>query len=70
MKASCCSSSIGWSWNTSTAYRSMPAWMAATSSGVRGRVMSMPSTSAAKHGPIWRVAKRVMTAMATVLPLA
>jgi hypothetical protein len=35
----------------------MPAWMAATSSGDNGFRMSMPSTFAAKHGPIWRVTK-------------
>jgi hypothetical protein len=52
VKASCCSSSMGWSWNTSTAYVSIPAWMAATCSGDSGLVMSTPSTSAAKHGPI------------------
>ena len=34
---------------------SIPAWMAATSSGVSGRRRSMPSTSAAKHGPTWRI---------------
>src|SRR5919197_3695546 len=38
----------------------MPAWIAATSSGVSGLRMSTPSTSAAKQGPIWRV----MTGMA------
>src|SRR5689334_17419548 len=54
VNASCCSSVSGWSWNTSTAYRSMPAWTAATSSGARGRVRSRPSTSAARQGPTWR----------------
>src|SRR5204863_6859729 len=34
---------------------SMPAWIATTSSGDRGLVISTPSTTAAKHGPIWRV---------------
>ena len=32
-----------------------PAWMAATSSRDKGWLMSTPSTSAAKHGPTWRV---------------
>ena len=36
VKASCCSSSMGWSWKTSTAYVSMPAWIAATSSAESG----------------------------------
>ena len=36
VKASCWASSIFWSRNTSTAYLSMPAWIAATSSGVSG----------------------------------
>src|SRR6266851_1553145 len=54
VKTSCCSSVSGWSWKTSTAYRSMPACTAATSSGERGWVRSMPSTSAARQGPTWR----------------
>src|SRR5690242_18027746 len=29
--------------------------MPATSAGVSGRRISMPSTSPAKHGPIWRI---------------
>src|SRR4029077_8082163 len=33
----------------------MPAWIAAISSSESGWVRSTPSTSAAKHGPIWRV---------------
>src|ERR1044071_5047844 len=55
VKASCWASSIFWSRNTSTAYFSMPAWIAATSSGVIGLRMSMPSTSPAKQGPTWRM---------------
>src|SRR5215467_1107102 len=44
-----------WSWKTSTAYSSMPAWIAATSSADSGLRMSIPSTSAAKHGPTCRI---------------
>src|SRR5918993_585073 len=55
VKASCWASSIFCSRNTSTAYRSMPAWIAATSSLESGRRMSTPSTSPAKHGPTWRM---------------
>src|SRR5216683_3753259 len=55
VKASCWASSIFWSRNTSTAYLSMPAWIAATSAGVIGFRMSMPSTSPAKQGPTWRM---------------
>src|SRR5215207_1404931 len=55
VKASCWASSIFCSRNTSTAYLSMPAWIAATSSLVSGRRMSTPSTSPAKHGPTWRM---------------
>src|SRR3954453_3268375 len=40
---------------TRTAYLSIPAWMSATSSGVSGRRISIPSTSPAKQGPIWRI---------------
>src|ERR1700687_3298827 len=54
VKASCCSSLSGWSWKTRTAYSSMPACPAAPSSGERGWVRSMPSTSAARQGPTWR----------------
>ncbi len=45
LKAICCSSVMSWSWNTSTAWRSMPAWIAAASSGVIGRRRSRPETS-------------------------
>src|SRR5688572_24102354 len=55
VKASCWASSIFCSRNTSMAYWSMPAWIAATSSLDSGRRMSMPSTSPAKHGPTWRM---------------
>src|SRR5579872_1892167 len=34
----------------------MPAWIAATSSWVSGFRISIPETSPAKHGPIWRMA--------------
>src|SRR6266404_4264000 len=54
VKPSCWSSVSGWSWKTSTAYWSMPACTAATSSGERGWVRSIPSTSAARQGPTWR----------------
>ncbi len=49
LKASCWSSSIFWSWNTSTPNRSMPAWTASTSCGDSGRARSMPETSPAKN---------------------
>src|SRR5580704_746132 len=44
-----------WSWNTRTAYRSIPASIAATSTRESGRVRSTPATSPAKQGPIWRM---------------
>src|SRR5262245_3329438 len=69
VKASCCSSSRGWSWNTSTAYRSMPAWTAATSSGDSGRVRSRPETSAAKHGPIWRMVTDMGATSSRIAPI-
>src|SRR5262249_23296621 len=53
-KASCSASSTNWSWNTSTAYWSMPSWIAAISGDVSGLPMSMPETSAAKQRPTWR----------------
>src|SRR5262245_42933877 len=40
----------------------MPAWIALTSAGESGRVRSMPSTSAAKQGPIWRVTTDIAAA--------
>ncbi len=46
----CCSSVISWPWNTRTAWRSIPASIAATSPGVSGRRRSMPSTSAKRCG--------------------
>src|SRR5215467_5546431 len=69
VKASCWSSVSGWSWKTSTAYLSMPAWTAATSSGDKGFVRSRPSISAAKHGPIWRRVTDIVAGI-EVLPLA
>src|SRR5512137_1289071 len=66
VKASCWSSVSGWSWKTSTAYLSMPACTATTSSGDRGRVRSMPSTSAARQGPTWR--KLTAPAVVVVMP--
>src|ERR1700690_3735096 len=33
----------------------MPAWIVATSEAVSAFVMSMPETSPARHGPIWRM---------------
>ena len=55
VNAMCCSSVIGWSWNTSTAYRSMPASTAATSSRDSGLVTSIPDTSPTNTGWIWRI---------------
>src|SRR5215471_13557079 len=54
----------------------MPAWIAALSSSESGLVRSSPSTSAAKHGPIWRVLtgialasfSRVATILAQITP--
>src|SRR3989442_939307 len=46
---------MSWSWKTSTAYSFIPSWIAVASSGDSGFRMSIPSTSAAKHGPIWRI---------------
>src|SRR5690242_1278280 len=57
LNASCSSSSRCWSWKTSTAYSSIAAWTAAACSGDSALRRSSPSTSAAKHGPIWRVVK-------------
>ena len=45
VNASCCSSVICWPWKTSTAYSSIPAWIAATSSGESGWLRSIPFTS-------------------------
>ena len=50
MKASCCSSVRSWPRKTSTAYASIPASIAATSSGPIGLVMSIPETSPANAG--------------------
>ena len=55
VNAICCSSESFWSWNTSTACLSMPASMAATSSFVRGLLMSTPDTSPTNTGWIWRI---------------
>ena len=50
VKASCCSSVMSWPGSTSTAYLSMPASIASTSSGVSGWRTSMP----VMRPPIWR----------------
>ena len=50
LKAHCCSSVSGWSRNTSTAYRSIPASIAATCRADSGTLMSMPETSPTKSG--------------------
>src|SRR6266545_2372561 len=55
LNAICCSSVICWSRNTSTAWRSIPASMAATSSGESGLAMSTPDTSPTNTGWIWRM---------------
>src|SRR5262245_22092494 len=55
LNAICCSSVIFWSRNTSTAQRSIPASMAATSSGEGGLLMSRPDTSPTNTGWIWRM---------------
>ena len=61
VNASCWASERSWSWKTSTAYSSMPAWMAAMSSSASGRVRSMPLTSPAKHGPTCRMERGMET---------
>src|SRR5919206_392137 len=49
LNAICCSSVKSWSWKTRTAYRSIPASIAATSSPVSGRLTSTPETSPDHH---------------------
>src|SRR5882724_4785134 len=55
LNAICCSSVIFWSGNTSTAYRSIPASIAATSSAVSALPRSTPDTSPTNTGWIWRM---------------
>src|SRR5262245_12267009 len=45
----------------------MPSWIAAISSSESGLVRSTPSTSAAKHGPIWRVLTGIALASLRVI---
>src|SRR5262245_65682168 len=50
---------MSWSRKTSTANRSIPASIAATSSRLTGRVMSIPETSPANSGVIGRMAMAI-----------
>ena len=49
--AICSSSLSGWSWNTSTAYRSIASSIARTAAGLSGFLRSTPLASAANSGP-------------------
>src|SRR5882724_4259566 len=51
-----------WSRKISTAYSSIPAWMAVTSSGLSGLQQSMPATSPRKTGWSWRIATGIRLA--------
>src|SRR5437870_1586867 len=53
---------MSWSRKISTAYSSIPAWMAVTSSGLSGLQQSMPATSPTKTGWSWRIATRIRLA--------
>jgi hypothetical protein len=64
VKATCCSSVTSWSWKTSTAQRSMPASIAATSALESGLVRSQPETSPA----IWGVSGRTAMVMGAAFP--